>query len=394
MATTTNYGWTTPDDTALVKDGASAIRTLGSSVDTTVKALNPGTTSGDLDYYTAATTKARIAKGTAGQVFTMNSGATAPEWATPSTAPTSYGYAAGKNALLNGSFEIWQRGTSSSGNAYLADRWYSALVSGTGTFAQETSVVPTGSTNSIKFTASATAQPALYQAIETANAIRYAGQTVTVSGLIAASTSTGFTIDVQHSSSVDNGVTGSWTSITATSGGTATATSTTFVAISGVYAIPSTAKSLRVRIFTTSTIANADVVYFDNLQLEGGSTVTTFQRATGSYGTELEACQRYYFRATGTSQPLGAGVYYASTTALISVKLPVTMRTSPTYGSSGTDALSIFSNSGRATTANTLDVSSPDNITLIGTTASSTTGYGAVCYLNLSSKYLEVIAEL
>ena len=85
MATTTNYGWTTPDDTALVKDGASAIRTLGSSVDTSVKALNPGTTSGDLDYYTAATTKARIAKGTAGQVFTMNSGATAPEWATPSS---------------------------------------------------------------------------------------------------------------------------------------------------------------------------------------------------------------------------------------------------------------------------------------------------------------------
>jgi hypothetical protein len=38
MATTTNYGWTTPDDTALVKDGASAIRTLGSSVDTTLKA--------------------------------------------------------------------------------------------------------------------------------------------------------------------------------------------------------------------------------------------------------------------------------------------------------------------------------------------------------------------
>jgi len=85
MATTTNYGWTTPDDTALVKDGASAIRTLGSSVDTTVKALNPGTTAGDLDYYTAATTKARIAKGTAGQVFTMNSGATAPEWQTASS---------------------------------------------------------------------------------------------------------------------------------------------------------------------------------------------------------------------------------------------------------------------------------------------------------------------
>lgn len=36
MASTTHYSWTTPDDTSLVKDGASAIRTLGSSIDTTV----------------------------------------------------------------------------------------------------------------------------------------------------------------------------------------------------------------------------------------------------------------------------------------------------------------------------------------------------------------------
>lgn len=36
MATTTNYSWTTPDNTAYVKDGANAIRTLGSSVDTTL----------------------------------------------------------------------------------------------------------------------------------------------------------------------------------------------------------------------------------------------------------------------------------------------------------------------------------------------------------------------
>jgi hypothetical protein len=80
MATTTNYGWTTPDDTALVKDGASAIRTLGSSVDTTVKALSPGTTAGDVDYYTSATAKARLAIGTTGQVLTVAGGV--PSWAT------------------------------------------------------------------------------------------------------------------------------------------------------------------------------------------------------------------------------------------------------------------------------------------------------------------------
>jgi len=42
MATTTNYGWTTPDNTAYVKDGASAIRTLGSSVDTSLFSITGG----------------------------------------------------------------------------------------------------------------------------------------------------------------------------------------------------------------------------------------------------------------------------------------------------------------------------------------------------------------
>jgi hypothetical protein len=84
MATTTNYGWTTPDDTALVKDGAAAIRTLGSSVDTTVKNLNPETTLGDIAYRSStANVNTRLGLGTAGQVLTVNSGATAPEWATP-----------------------------------------------------------------------------------------------------------------------------------------------------------------------------------------------------------------------------------------------------------------------------------------------------------------------
>jgi hypothetical protein len=83
MATTTNYSWVTPDDTNLVKDGAAAIRTLGSSADTTVKDLNPGTTAGDIDYYTSSTAKTRIGIGTAGQVLQVNSGATAPEWAAP-----------------------------------------------------------------------------------------------------------------------------------------------------------------------------------------------------------------------------------------------------------------------------------------------------------------------
>lgn len=47
-------------------------------------ALAPTTTAGDMIYHNG-TDNVRLAKGTAGQVLTMNSGATAPEWATNST---------------------------------------------------------------------------------------------------------------------------------------------------------------------------------------------------------------------------------------------------------------------------------------------------------------------
>lgn len=58
MANTTNFGWETPDDTDLVKDGAAAMRTLGNSIDTSFVDLKGGTTgqilsknsNTDLDY--------------------------------------------------------------------------------------------------------------------------------------------------------------------------------------------------------------------------------------------------------------------------------------------------------------------------------------------------------
>jgi len=79
MATTTNYGWTTPNDTDLVKDGASAIRTLGSSIDTTTKALNPSTTLGDIEYRSAtANTNTRLGIGSNGQYLTITGGV--PAW--------------------------------------------------------------------------------------------------------------------------------------------------------------------------------------------------------------------------------------------------------------------------------------------------------------------------
>lgn len=116
MATTTNFGWETPDDTDLVKDGAAAIRTLGGAIDTSLVDLKGGTTGqvlskasntdmdftwatdasgipatildakGDLIAASAADTAARLAVGTNGQVLTADSTAsTGLKWATPAT---------------------------------------------------------------------------------------------------------------------------------------------------------------------------------------------------------------------------------------------------------------------------------------------------------------------
>ena len=94
MATTTNYSWTTPNDTDLVKDGASAIRTLGSAIDTTVfnnagAAVAKSTidAKGDLLVGTADNTVGRLAVGTDGYTLVADSSVspTGLKWAAPAS---------------------------------------------------------------------------------------------------------------------------------------------------------------------------------------------------------------------------------------------------------------------------------------------------------------------
>jgi hypothetical protein len=94
MATTTNYSWTTPDDTALVKDGAAAIRSLGTAIDTTVftnagAAIAKATVDakGDLIAGTADNTVARLAVGANDTILVADSStATGLKWAAPAGA--------------------------------------------------------------------------------------------------------------------------------------------------------------------------------------------------------------------------------------------------------------------------------------------------------------------
>lgn len=110
MASTPSFNWATPDNTALVKNGALDIRTLGNAIDSSMSDLlggttgqvlkknsntdmdfvwsadsagmtNPMTTTGDTIYSSSGSTPARLGIGSTGQVLTVAGGV--PTWASP-----------------------------------------------------------------------------------------------------------------------------------------------------------------------------------------------------------------------------------------------------------------------------------------------------------------------
>jgi hypothetical protein len=79
---TTNYGFVLPTSSDLVTDLPADFDVALQGVDTRLKALQPGTTLGDLAYSSAtANTNTRLAIGTTGQVLTVSGGV--PAWQSP-----------------------------------------------------------------------------------------------------------------------------------------------------------------------------------------------------------------------------------------------------------------------------------------------------------------------
>jgi hypothetical protein len=82
---TTNYGFVLPTASDLVTDLPADFEVALQGVDTRLKALQPGTTTGDLAYSSAtANTNTRLGIGSTGQVLTVAAGV--PSWATPAAA--------------------------------------------------------------------------------------------------------------------------------------------------------------------------------------------------------------------------------------------------------------------------------------------------------------------
>jgi hypothetical protein len=390
MATVTpNFNWPVPTSTDLVKDGATAIEALGDSIDASLVDLKGGTTGqvlsktsntdmdftwvttddanaiqnsivdakGDLISATGNDTPARLAVGNNGETLVADS-------STSTGLRYTANFAAGKNKIINGDFNIWQRGTSFSNpgtNAYVADR-FKIQHDGTGatrTVSQQTFTPGTAPVAGyegsyfLRYNVSAAGTGNSYNiVIQPIEDVRtFANQPITVSFWAKSDSARTVYVDVVQDF-------GSGGSATVSTGAAASQnTSTSWQRFSFNITVPTisgktigTSSNILIRIWTSGNTTFTTDIW--GVQAEAGSVATAFQTATGTLQGELAACQRYYYvYVDGTSsQSFGTAGYYSSTDILTTVSYPVTMRTAPTFSVvSGGNYYEVVRNSGSNT---------------------------------------------
>ncbi len=258
-----------------------------------------------------------------------------------------------KNLIINGGFEVSQRGTSfTTDNIYTLDRWSSSDGSGGSparTTTQETFSL--GQTDVPKAThflkhnqtaASTNGNAALNQRIE--DVTRFDNVTVTLS--FYAKADAALTIDVQL---IQNFGSGGSPSSNVTVSETGISVGTSFQK----YTVTKDLASLSGKTLGTDGRHTSYLqVQFDfddtstftfevaQVQLEFGSVATEFEQR--SFGEELALCLRYFIRFpsfsdASTTLYYNVGMIHSSTKSFHNINLPVPMRTQPDLSISGTD---------------------------------------------------------
>jgi hypothetical protein len=237
------------------------------------------------------------------------------------------GVTAGKNAVINGGMDVWQRGTSFTGTtlgAYGADRWgyYRGGAVGGATWTRQSSGL-TGFQYSLRAQRNSgdtsTQYVGIWQGIETINSIPFAGKTVTVSfyakaGANYSASANGLGINLITGTGTDEppyNFTGSAVAIAQYATLTTSWQRFTFTAT-----LPAGTNEISIQIigYPTGTAGANDWFEVTGVQLEQGSVATPFSRAGGTIQGELSACMRYY-QALTTSFGVGAATGQAVTTA-------------------------------------------------------------------------------
>jgi len=320
---------------------------------------------------------------------------------------------AGKNKIINGDFGVWQRGTSFSSpanEAYLADR-YNIVFDGTATrtLSQQTftpGTAPVAGYEGAFFlrfdqttTGTASTYTGINQRIESVRTL--AGQTATVSFWAKADSTRTLTPNIQQNF-------GSGGSATVTVGGlTAISLTTSWVRYTQTISIPSISgktigTSSFLQLFLGVTPATVQTVDIWGVQVEAGSVATAFTTASGgSPQAELAMCQRYYYRAGGSTayQYFCNSAFLTTTTTRGVLPFPVTMRTAPTFGSSAANTFFVLSSGN--TSGDSGSAIGTDNLSNTGAAlnlsigTARTAGIAAnILAANNVNTYLEFIAEL
>ncbi len=335
-------------------------------------ANSPLTAKGDLFGY--STTQARVAVGNDGETLVADS--------STSTGLRYQGtMAGGKNVVINGAMDIWQRGTANvtTASAYTADRWQKESATHYGVSRQTTS--DTTNLPNIQYcarvqrTSGSTSLSGMgfAQSIENAQSYQLIGKTVVMSfwaraGANYSAASSALTTTLYSGTGTDANVTSSWsgTATVATSNITLTTTWQRF-SITGTVASSATQLAVYINANPSGTAGANDYYEITGVQVELGSVATAFTRAGGTLQGELAACQRYY-------QTSGTSIYSANVTSGSSYAtnyfLPVQMRTSPTV------TPAIVANSGfPATNPTTGTISSAGGYVVAVSNATTTAGY-------------------
>jgi hypothetical protein len=319
-------------------------------------------------------------------------------------------YQAGKNFIINGGMDIWQRGTSIVGTAsaiYTADRF--CLYQNTAATISRQATSDTTNLPNIQYCmraqrnnlSSSTTGVSIAQSLESVNSIPFAGKTVTYSfyarkGANFSATSNILNVYLVSGTGTDQNIQTSYTGAAYPVNSTATLT-TTWQRFTFTATISSSATELAAyQSFTPTGVAGAaDYFEITGVQLELGSYATTFSRAGGTYQGELAACQRYYFRNSTASAVYALGFASSTTGSRYLMNFPVSMRVSPTsleYGA-GVNATDLTTYN-YAFTALTLNSPSLIGTRLDGTVASGQTafrpqaifGTGGVDYIGFSAE--------
>lgn len=215
-----------------------------------------------------------------------------------------------RNGLINGSFEVWQRGTSalatatSSATGFTADRWQLARSS----YVTGATVSQAAGTGACRYAARVQRTAGntglqnilLYQTMETANAEVYAGQQITFSAWIrkgADFNSSTFTMRILGGTGTDQNVIAGFTGNTTITSVSKTLT-TTWQRFSVTATVPSSMTELAFGFLWTpvGTAGTNDYYEITGAQVEIGATPSQFEPNGGSIAGELAACQRYYQR--------------------------------------------------------------------------------------------------